>query len=254
MWIDTHTHIFSQQFDNDIDEAVSRAKEAGLDMLLLPNIDIDSIEPMNNLCEKYPDYCFPMMGIHPTSVEKDFSKQLLVIESELAKGKYCAVGEIGIDLYWDKTLVEEQKLVFASQIDMALKYNLPIVIHARDSFDEIFEVLDNYKDRNLKGVFHSFTGSAEQALKAISMGFYIGINGIVTFKNSGLDKIIPQIDINSIILETDAPYLAPVPYRGKRNESSYLPLIGSKISDILEINEKKVAEITSNNARKLFNL
>ena len=254
MWIDTHTHIFSQQFDNDIDEAVLRAKEAGLDMLLLPNIDIDSIEPMNNLCEKYPDYCFPMMGIHPTSVEKDFSKQLLVIESELAKGKYCAVGEIGIDLYWDKTLVEEQKLVFASQIDMALKYNLPIVIHARDSFDEIFEVLDNYKDRNLKGVFHSFTGSAEQALKAISMGFYIGINGIVTFKNSGLDKIIPQIDINSIILETDAPYLAPVPYRGKRNESSYLPLIGSKISDILEINEKKVAEITSNNARKLFNL
>jgi len=254
MWIDTHTHIFSQQFDNDIDEAVSRAKEAGLDMLLLPNIDIDSIEPMNNLCEKYPDYCFPMMGIHPTSVEKDFSKQLLVIESELAKGKYCAVGEIGIDLYWDKTLVEEQKLVFASQIDMALKYNLPIVIHARDSFDEIFEVLDNYKDRNLKGVFHSFTGSTEQALKAISMGFYIGINGIVTFKNSGLDKIIPQIDINSIILETDAPYLAPVPYRGKRNESSYLPLIGSKISDILEINEKKVAEITSNNARKLFNL
>ena len=254
MWIDTHTHIFSQQFDNDIDEAVSRAKEAGLDMLLLPNIDIDSIEPMNNLCEKYPDYCFPMMGIHPTSVEKDFSKQLLVIESELAKGKYCAVGEIGIDLYWDKTLVEEQKLVFASQIDMALKYNLPIVIHARDSFDEIFEVLDNYKDRNLKGVFHSFTGSAEQALKAISMGFYIGINGIVTFKNSGLDKIIPQIDINNIVLETDAPYLAPVPYRGKRNESSYLPLIGSKISDILEINEKKVAEITSNNARKLFNL
>ena len=254
MWIDTHTHIFSQQFDNDIDEAVSRAKEAGLDMLLLPNIDIDSIEPMNNLCEKYPDYCFPMMGIHPTSVEKDFSKQLLVIESELAKGKYCAVGEIGIDLYWDKTLVEEQKLVFASQIDMALKYNLPIVIHARDSFDEIFEVLDNYKDRNLKGVFHSFTGSTEQALKAISMGFYIGINGIVTFKNSGLDKIIPQIDINNIVLETDAPYLAPVPYRGKRNESSYLPLIGSKISDILEINEKKVAEITSNNARKLFNL
>jgi len=254
MWIDTHTHIFSQQFDNDIDEAVSRAKEAGLDMLLLPNIDIDSIEPMNNLCEKYPDYCFPMMGIHPTSVEKDFSKQLLVIESELAKGKYCAVGEIGIDLYWDKTLVEEQKLVFASQIDMALKYNLPIVIHARDSFDEIFDVLDNYKDRNLKGVFHSFTGSAEQALKAISMGFYIGINGIVTFKNSGLDKIIPQIDINNIVLETDAPYLAPVPYRGKRNESSYLPLIGSKISDILEINEKKVAEITSNNARKLFNL
>ena len=254
MWIDTHTHIFSQQFDNDIDEAVSRAKEAGLDMLLLPNIDIDSIEPMNNLCEKYPDYCFPMMGIHPTSVEKDFSKQLLVIESELAKGKYCAVGEIGIDLYWDKTLVEEQKLVFASQIDMALKYNLPIVIHARDSFDEIFEVLDNYKDRNLKGVFHSFTGSAEHALKAISMGFYIGINGIVTFKNSGLDKIIPQIDINNIVLETDAPYLAPVPYRGKRNESSYLPLIGSKISDILEINEKKVAEITSNNARKLFNL
>ena len=254
MWIDTHTHIFSQQFDNDIDEAVLRAKEAGLDMLLLPNIDVESIEPMNKLCEKYPDYCFPMMGIHPTSVEKDFSKQLLIVERELAKGKYCAVGEIGIDLYWDKTLVEEQKLAFASQIDMALKYNLPIVIHARDSFNEIFEVLDNYKGRDLKGVFHSFTGTAEQALKAISLGFYIGINGIVTFKNSGLDKIIPRIDINRIILETDAPYLAPVPYRGKRNESSYLPLIGSKISDILEINEKKVAEITSNNARKLFNL
>jgi len=254
MWIDTHTHIFSQQFDNDIDEAVLRAKEAGLDMLLLPNIDVESIEPMNKLCEKYPDYCFPMMGIHPTSVEKDFSKQLLIVERELAKGKYCAVGEIGIDLYWDKTLVEEQKLAFASQIDMALKYNLPIVIHARDSFNEIFEVLDNYKGRDLKGVFHSFTGTAEQALKAISLGFYIGINGIVTFKNSGLDKIIPQIDINRIILETDAPYLAPVPYRGKRNESCYLPLIGSKISDILEINEKKVAEITSNNARKLFNL
>jgi len=254
MWIDTHTHIFSQQFDNDIDEAVLRAKEAGLDMLLLPNIDVESIEPMNKLCEKYPDYCFPMMGIHPTSVEKDFSKQLLIVERELAKGKYCAVGEIGIDLYWDKTLVEEQKLAFASQIDMALKYNLPIVIHARDSFNEIFEVLDNYKGRDLKGVFHSFTGTAEQALKAISLGFYIGINGIVTFKNSGLDKIIPRIDINRIILETDAPYLAPVPYRGKRNESCYLPLIGSKISDILEINEKKVAEITSNNARKLFNL
>lgn len=254
MWIDTHTHVFSDHFKEDIDQAIVRAKESGLEILLLPNIDLDTIAPMNDLCNKYPDFCFPMMGIHPTSITVDYKEQLSVVESELQTGKYCAVGEIGIDLYWDKTLIEEQKCAFAIQIDLALKYNLPIVIHARDSFDEIFSVLDNYKGIGLKGVFHSFSGNIEQAERAIQLGFYIGINGIVTFKNSGLDKVIPNIPLDKIILETDSPYLAPVPYRGKRNESSYLPLIGDKISDFLAVSLETVAEVTSDNARKLFNL
>jgi TatD DNase family protein len=207
------------------------------------------------LSKKYPHNIFPMMGLHPTSVEDDFEEELKKVESYLEKEKFCAIGEIGIDLYWDKTFIEEQIITFEKQIDLALKYKLPIVIHARDSFDEIFAVLDRKYTPELKGVFHSFTGTLEQAQKIIKdYQFYLGINGIVTFKNSHLPEVLKSIDIKNILLETDAPYLAPEPKRGKRNESSYMFYTARKVADIYDIDMKTVSEKTSENAINLFNL
>lgn len=252
--IDTHSHIYSKEFKEDINEVIQRSKDAGIEKILLPNIDSESIEVMHALVKSFPDYCIPMMGLHPTSVKENFKEELTICKSWLDKGNYCAIGEIGIDLYWDKTFLKEQQESFETQINWALHYNLPIIIHARDSFDEIFEVLDNFKNSELKGVFHSFTGNIEQAQKAIDLGYLLGINGIVTFKNAGLDKTVGQLPLEKLLLETDAPYLSPVPKRGKRNESSYVIHTAQKIADIFRKDITEIAEITGRNAENLFKL
>lgn len=252
--IDTHSHIYSEDFNGDIHQIIENSKEAGVEKILLPNIDSESIDPMHSLEEMFPGYCIPMMGLHPTSVKENYQNELDICKNWLDSRKYCAIGEIGIDLYWDKTFVKEQQIAFDTQINWALNFDLPIVIHSRESFDEIFQILENYKNSNLKGVFHSFSGNLEQANKAIELGFLLGINGIVTFKNSGLDKTIAEIPLEKLMLETDAPYLAPAPKRGKRNESSYVKYTAQKIAEIYQTKIETVAEITSHNARNLFNL
>ncbi|PKQ61047.1 hydrolase TatD [Labilibaculum filiforme] len=252
--IDTHSHIYADDFKEDIEDIISNCRKVNIEKILLPNIDSESIPKMNQLVERFPDMCVPMMGLHPTSVKENYRDELETCKAWLAKEEYCAIGEIGMDLYWDKTFLKEQQIVFDIQINWALEKNLPIVIHARDSFHEIFEVLETYRNTNLKGVFHSFTGNIEQANQAIDLGFLLGINGIVTFKNAGLDKTIKALDLSCLILETDAPYLAPVPKRGKRNESSYVIHVANKLAEIYQINLDEVARITSANAEKLFNI
>jgi len=250
---DTHSHIYSEEFDKDRRDIVFNAYKAGVKKILLPNIDSTSIESMLSLCKKFPHNIFPMMGLHPTSVEDDFVSELKIVEQWLEKEKFYAIGEIGIDLHWDKTFLEEQIIAFEKQIDLALKHKLPIVIHARESFDEIFEVLDRKDISQLNGVFHSFTGTLDQAKKITEeYGFYLGINGIVTFKKSHLPEVIKEIDVKYILLETDAPYLAPEPKRGKRNESSYMFYTARKVASIYDLDIKSISEITTKNAIDLF--
>lgn len=253
-FIDTHTHLFLQEFDSDREQVIDNAKTIGVKKLLLPNVDSSTVERLQNMVAKFPDYCIPMAGLHPTSVNGEYKKELELVERFLGDNNVCAIGEIGIDLYWDKTFVKEQEEVFRYQIDIAKKNNLPIVIHARDSFDEIFRVMKDVHDDNLTGVFHAFTGNQSQAKQIIDWGFYIGLGGILTFKNSGLDKVVNTIDINHIVLETDSPYLAPVPKRGKRNESAYIINIAQKLADIKNITIEEVALVTTQNAEQLFNL
>jgi TatD DNase family protein len=257
MFIDTHTHLFSEQFKDDINEVINRAINSKVDKMLLPNIDVQSIESMLNLANSFPKNCFPMFGLHPCSVGADFKIQLEIIKKYLLLNKKncIAIGEIGIDLYWDKTYFEEQKIAFIEQIKWAKNLQIPIVIHARDSFEEIIDILNKYYDSNLKGVFHCFSGTYEQALKAISFdGFKLGIGGILTYKNSNLPEVISKINLNNIIIETDSPYLAPSPFRGKRNESSYLIYIAQKLADIYGVTLKTIEEQTTKNAIELFNL
>jgi TatD DNase family protein len=255
MFIDTHTHLYSSQFDQDREEVIQQSINNGVNKFLLPNIDKSSIQGMLSLQQKFPLNCYAMMGLHPCSVDQNWEQELEEIKTLLQQERIVAIGEIGIDLYWDKTYVEQQKEAFTRQISWAKEMNLPIVIHARDSFSEIYSVLDQVNDELLKGVFHCFTGSAEDVSKIQSYGgFKFGIGGVLTFKKSGLDEVAKNIPIEEILLETDAPYLAPTPHRGKRNESTYLPLIASKLSDIFEISEQEVARITSQNAMELFRL
>jgi TatD DNase family protein len=255
MLIDTHTHLYSSQFDQDREEVIQQSINNGVDKFLLPNIDKSSIQGMLSLQQKFPLNCYAMMGLHPCSVDQNWEQELEEIKTLLQQERIVAIGEIGIDLYWDKTYVAQQKEAFTRQISWAKEMNLPIVIHARDSFSEIYSVLDQVNDERLKGVFHCFTGSAEDVSKIQSYGgFKFGIGGVLTFKKSGLDEVVKNIPIEEILLETDAPYLAPTPHRGKRNESTYLPLIASKLSDIFEISEQEVARITSQNAMELFRL
>lgn len=255
MFIDSHAHLYVEQFDEDRDEMVQRAIDNGVSKLFLPNIDIASIPKMEQMVKDYPGVCYSMMGIHPCDVVKDWEKQLQEMKTYYKKGHHIAIGEIGIDLYWDKSLQKEQTEAFRAQIQWAKEEKLPIVIHARDSFDEIFEVVDQENDDQLFGVFHCFTGTEEQARKIIDYGgFKMGIGGVVTFKNSGVDKVIQNIDLSHFILETDAPYLAPAPYRGKRNESAYIPLIAKKLSDIYAVSEEEIGRITTQNALNLFNI
>ncbi len=257
MFIDTHTHLFVDAFDRDRKEVVQRAIDHGVEALLLPNIDVDTIDKMNELANDFPNNCFPMMGIHPCDVKEDWENQLEIIKKELFSypEKYIAVGEIGIDLYWDKTHIEEQKEVFKRQIKWAKELQKPIVIHARDSFDEIFEIVDELNDDQLTGVFHCFTGTKEQAEKIINYGgFKIGIGGVITYKKAKVDEAIRDISLKHIVLETDSPYLAPVPKRGKRNESAYILHIAEKLTDIYQVPLLEIEKQTTLNAIELFNL
>ncbi|MCK4661677.1 MAG: TatD family hydrolase [Bacteroidales bacterium] len=252
LFIDTHSHIFLPEFDNDRNEVIKRAFENGIKKIILPNVDSSTIDPLLALEKKYPNNCFPLIGLHPTSVKEGFESELKIVKNWVNKKIFYGIGEIGIDLYWDKTYKKQQIIAFENQIELAKKNNLPIIIHSRESFPEIFNIMDNQADNNLKGIFHAFSGNIEQAEKAISYGFKLGIGGIVTFKNSGLDKVIEQINIENLVLETDSPYLAPVPKRGKRNESSYIIYIAQKISEIFKIDIEQVAEITSKNTMEIF--
>lgn len=252
MFIDTHTHLYAEEFNPDRTHIIKKAITSGVKKMYLPNIDSTSIEGMLQLEKEFPVNCFAMMGLHPCSVNENVESELKLVEEWLGKRKFCAVGEIGIDLYWDKTFFEQQKMAFKKQIDWALKYELPIVIHCRDAFDEIFDVLVSYNNLP-KGIFHCFSGNLEQANKIISLNkFKLGIGGVVTFKNSGLDKVVEQIDMSHLVLETDSPYLAPVPFRGKRNESGYLVMIAEKVAALKNLSIAEVAEVTSNNADKIF--
>lgn len=252
MLIDTHSHIFSEEFSTDVDEVVERAVESGVKKIVLPNVDSSSIKNMLDLSDAYPNVCYPLIGLHPTSVKEDYEEELEIVSYWLKKRTFKGIGEIGIDLYWDSSFLDEQIFVFRQQLRWAKELNLPVVIHVRDSFDETFQVLEEEVDENLKGVFHSFTGSAEQAQKITSWGFKLGVNGIVTFKNGGLDKVLPHVDLKHLVLETDSPYLAPVPFRGKRNESAYLVNVQKKVADIYNVSENEVAQITTQNAYELF--
>ncbi len=249
---DTHTHLYLNAFDEDRKEVIQSGIDKGIRFMLLPNIDRTSINGMLQLCQEFPDNCFPMMGLHPTSVKENYKEELALVEKELQTGKYIAVGEIGMDLYWDKTFQKEQKEAFQQQIRLALKHELPIAIHQRDSYEEIMEALEEIDTDGLTGVFHCFTGTKEQAEKIIGMGFYLGIGGVLTFKNSKLDEVIKEIDLKHLLLETDSPFLAPAPYRGKRNESAFVKLVARKLAEVKEMEINEVAEQTSLNARKLF--
>ena len=252
--IDTHTHMFSSQFDEDREQIVKECIESGIETLLLPNINSETIDAMWSLCDLFPKNCFPMIGLHPCDVKEDYQKELDIVLQELKNRKYVAVGEIGIDLHWDKTTVDIQKNAFDQQIKWAIDFDLPIAIHIRESFEEVFEVLEQNIHPKLRGVFHCFTGTLEQAQKAISMGFMLGVGGVVTFKNSGVDKVLENIDLKHLVLETDSPYLAPTPLRGKRNDSRNLQLICDKLAQLNDLESSEVARITSKNAQTLFKL
>ena len=251
--IDTHAHIYLEEFDADRDAVVERAMEAGIEKIVLPNIDSASIAAMLFLEQAYPDIFHAAIGLHPTYVKENFQEELDIIAAALKRRDYIAIGEIGIDLYWDKTFLQEQIKVFQQQIEWALSYNKPIIIHLRDSFQEVMDSLAPYKNSGLRGVFHSFGGSLEQAQAIIDFGgFLMGINGIVTFKNSGLADVVRQIDLKHILLETDAPYLTPVPYRGKRNESAYMVYTANKLAEIYNTTLENIVSITTKNAKGLF--
>jgi TatD DNase family protein len=251
---DTHTHLYSSEFDQDRDEMIQRALDAGVSRFFIPAIDSSYTKAMYELEKNYPDNVFLMMGLHPTYVKENYHEELMHVENELAKRKFYAIGEIGIDLFWDKTTLEEQKNAFRKQIQLAKKYKLPIVIHCRDAFDEVFEVLEEEKSADLFGIFHCFTGTYEQALQAISYNMKLGIGGVVTFKNGKIDQFLNQIDLSHIVLETDSPYLAPIPFRGKRNESSYLLNIIDKLAAIYNLPAKDIATITTENSKRIFGI
>ncbi len=252
--IDTHTHLYLDDYQDDIQQVVNSALQNNVKYFLLPNVDSSTIEKMNALCSLYPERMFPMIGFHPTSVKEDYMQELLIIRQELLTRKYYGIGEIGIDLHWDKSFHKEQEFVLRYQLELAKEFNLPVAIHTRSSFDEAIEILKDVKDDNLKGVFHCFGGSYQQAVDIVDMGFKLGIGGVVTFKNSGLDKVLDHIELEHIILESDAPYLTPSPYRGLRNESSYLTLIAQKVADLKGVSIEEVAEITTKNAKELFKI
>lgn len=257
--IDTHTHQYHPKFDSDRPESIERCHEAGVDTLLLPNIDVESIPRVLSMMEKWPNMCHGMMGLHPCHVDADFESALATILKALdnppAGKNFVAVGEIGMDLYWDKTHIEQQKLAFMEQCSWAKERSLPIVIHLRNAWEELFEVMDKVNESSLTGVFHCFTGGEAEAKRALEYGgFKLGIGGVVTYKNGGLDKVLPGVGVEHLVLETDSPYLAPVPFRGKRNESSYVKHVAERVADILGLSTEEVAQKTTENAVNLFNL
>ena len=251
---DTHTHLYSDEFSEDRDEMIQRAIEKGVTRFFIPAIDSTCTESMYALEQQYPENVFLMMGLHPVYVKENYEAELAFVEAELARRKFYAVGEIGIDLYWDKTTLGIQQIAFRKQIQLAKQYKLPINIHCREAFNEIFEILEAEKSPELFGIFHCFTGNYEEALQAISCGMKLGIGGVVTFKNGKIDQFLNQIDIRNIVLETDSPYLAPVPFRGKRNESSYIVNVISKLAEIYNISPEEVARITTENSKAIFGI
>lgn len=253
-FVDTHNHLYLPEFDNDREEVIRRSADAGVLSILMPNIDSSSVTPMLSVADRYPELCLPMMGLHPTSVNENFMKELDIVEHYLSIRKFIGIGETGIDLYWDKTWFKEQLISFKRQMELAQRYDLPLVIHARESIEVIFEELDSYGHDRVTGVFHAFPGGKEEARKTVDMGFMIGVGGVVTFRNSKLGEAVIEAGIDNIVLETDSPYLAPVPYRGKRNESSYLEQVISKIASLLKMEETEVAVRTTENAGRLFKI
>jgi len=254
MLIDTHSHIYTEDFNTDIDEVVQNAYNNDIKKIILPNIDSGTIKRLVELSDSYPHICYPLMGLHPTSVAADFKEELRAVEYWLARNKFYGLGEIGIDLYWDRTFIKEQKEAFRYQIKLAKSLQLPIVIHLRNSFNEVYEIVNEQQDGTLRGIFHCFSGDEIEAQKIIDLGFLLGIGGVLTFKNSNLSSVIEKIDLKHLVLETDSPYLSPVPKRGKRNESSYLVFIAQKLAEVCQIKVEEVAEITTSNARELFGI
>jgi TatD DNase family protein len=252
MYIDTHAHLYSEEFQKDLPDVLARCEAQGVGKVYMPNVDHTSIDAMMALEERDTQRYVATMGLHPCYVKKDFERELYIVEQWLAKRKFAAIGEIGTDLYWDKTFWEQQKEAFTIQVGWAKQYNLPIIIHCRESIDETIALVEALKDDSLRGVFHCFSGNVEQAKKIIDLGFYLGIGGVATFKKGGLDNVLPSIDFNHIVLETDAPYLAPVPHRGKRNEPSYVPLVAQRIGDLKQTSIEEVKRITTANALDLF--
>ena len=250
--IDTHAHLYLPDFDNDRDSVVETAAHQGIQKIILPNIDSTSIGPMNALADRFQGICFPTMGLHPTSVKESYRGELERVRHELKSGTYFAIGETGIDLYWDRTFFKEQCIAFREQLDLSLQYNLPVIIHARESFAEILELLEDYRNKGLKGVFHAFNGSYGIARNIISHGFKLGIGGVLTYKKSTLPEVIRMIGIEHLVLETDSPYLTPVPFRGKRNESSYLRYVAEMLGNITNLPLQDVARTTTANALQLF--
>jgi TatD DNase family protein len=251
---DTHTHLYSEEFDMDRDEMIQRAINNGVTRFFIPAIDSNYIQKMYELESDYPDNIFLMMGLHPTYVKDNYLDELQIVEQELASRKFYAIGEIGIDLYWDKTHLKEQQIAFRRQIQWAKKYKLPIVIHCREAFDEIFEILEEEKSADLYGIFHCFSGTYEQALQAISYNMKLGIGGVVTFKNGKIDQFINQIDLKHLVLETDSPYLAPIPYRGKRNESSFIVNVVDKLASLYDLSPEEIALKTTENSKAIFGI
>jgi TatD DNase family protein len=251
---DTHTHLYSEEFDEDRNEMMQRAINAGVSRFFVPSIDSNYTQKMYELENQYPENVFLMMGLHPTYVKENYLEELAHVERELASKKFYSVGEIGIDLFWDKTFLKEQQLAFKHQIQLAKKYQLGINIHCRDAFDEVFEVLESEKATDLFGIFHCFTGDLGQAQRAISLGMKLGIGGVATFKNGKIDQFLHEIDLKNIVLETDSPYLAPVPYRGKRNESSYTLLVAQKLAEIYQVSVEEIAAITTENSKQIFGI
>lgn len=254
MFIDTHAHLYLPQFEEDINEVMLNAKDKHVHKIFLPNIDSSSIKSLHHLCKQYPDQCYPLMGLHPCSVKENYKEEIAIIKDHLSHHKYYGIGETGIDLYWDKTFVKEQLDAFEEQIKLALEYDLPIIIHSRDSLDLTIETIEkNYED-SLTGVFHCFNGNEKQAQRIIDLGFYMGLGGVITFKNSGMQDLLEKINLDCVVLETDAPYLSPVPYRGKRNESSYIPLIAERLANLRGCSIKSIQEQTTKNALALYKI
>ncbi|MDG1014962.1 MAG: TatD family hydrolase [Flavobacteriaceae bacterium] len=249
---DTHTHLYSEQFDEDRDQVIQRALAVGVSRFFIPAIDSTYTDAMYSLEASYPNHMFLMTGLHPTHVKKNYLKELTHIEDQLKVRKFVAIGEIGIDLYWDNSNLKLQQEVFRTQIQLAKQYDLPVVIHCRDAFDEVFHVLEQEKGSDLFGIFHCFTGNLDQALKAISYNMKLGIGGVTTFKNGGIDRFLNKISLEHVVLETDSPYLSPVPFRGKRNESSYILNVLEKLSELYKTSTEKIASITTENSKSIF--
>lgn len=252
--IDTHCHLYSEEFITDIDAVIMRAKEIGVEKFYLPGIDSTTIQSMLKLEAQFPGKCIAMMGLHPCHVKDNYKTELEIVSDWLTKRKFVAVGEIGLDYYWDKSFIQQQQEAFRYQIDLALKHDLPIVIHTRNAMQETINIVKEYVTKGVRGIFHCFSGSAESATEIIKAGFYLGIGGVLTYKNAGLAEVLASIDIKHIVLETDAPYLSPAPYRGKRNESSYLQYVVEKLALIKNCPAEEIAEITTRNAEKIFGI